>query len=310
MPVVSLSRIPGVFMRSIIAAVLTATLLAAAELTFTASAAAPAQLDRITIEAGKRRALRHRVEHFVASVAAQPWGEALYRWNEPVCPLVAGLTEAEGEFVLARISRAAIDAHAPLDGRECRPNLYVVATDSPDLFLERWWARDRRMYAYDRIGIEAVRSFMHSRLPVRVWYNTVLTCGYGTPAAPALSPLLGVDLPDLFPPACALANSRLLRSSAGTSIESAIVIVDERQVRNVTIEQLADYIAIAGLTDVRLDADAVPEPSILQLFGGAGAPRGLSEWDRALLYSVYDSNQWDMLQLSEMKATMVKRLTP
>jgi hypothetical protein len=293
------------------ASALAVVLLASAELAVATGAAAPAQLDRITIEAGKRRqAMQHRVDRFVASVAVQSWGEALYRWNEPVCPLVAGLTRSEGELVLARISRAAVDARAPLDGRLCRPNLYVLATDTPELLLERWWARDRRMYAYERVGIEAVRSFIHSQRPIRVWYNTVLSCGSGAPVAPALSQLLGVDLPDLLPPACNLANSRLVRSSTGTSIASAIVIVDESRVKNATIEQLADYIAMAGLTDVRLDADDVPEPSILQLFGGTSAPRGLSEWDRALLYSVYDSNQWDTLQLSEMKSAMVKRLAP
>jgi hypothetical protein len=312
MPVVSLNlTFQGVFMRSIISSVAAVACVAIASLTIATSRASPAQLDRITIEAGKKRqVLQHRVDHFVDSVVVQPWSEALYRWNGPVCPLVAGLTREEGEFVLARISQAAVAARAPLDGRVCRPNLYVLATDSPDLLLERWWARDRRMYTYERSGIEAVRSFVHSQRPIRVWYNTVLSCGSGAPATPALSSVLGVDLPDLAPPACTLANSRLIRSSTGTSIESVIVIVDERQMKNVTIEQMADYIALVGLTDVRLDTDAVPESSILQLFGGASAPRGLSAWDRALLYSVYRSNPWDTLQLAEMKSSMVSLLTP
>ena len=298
-------------MRSIFPSAAAVTLLTIARLTAATGVAAPAQLDRITIEAAqKRQALRHRVDRFVDSVVAQPRGEALYRWSEPVCPLVAGLTRAEGEFVLARISQAAADAGAPLDGTVCRPNLYVVATDSPDLLLERWWARDRRMYAYEHIGIEAVESFIHSQRPVRVWYNTILSCGSGALPGPGLSAVLGVDLPDLAPPACTLANSRLTHSSIGTSIESAIVIIDERQMKDVTLEQLADYVALAGLTDLRLDADAIPESSILQLFGGASAPPGLSAWDRALLYSVYNSNQWDTLQPAQMRLTMAQRLTP
>ena len=69
-------------------------------------------------------------------------------------------------------------------------------------------------------------------------------------------------------------------------------------------------IALAGLTNVKLDTNEVPEPSILQLFAGPSAPRGLSAWDRALLYSVYNSNQWDTLQLAEMKSTMARRLAP
>lgn len=298
-------------MRSTFAPLAAVTLLSIAQLTGATGAASPAQLDRITIEAAqKRQALQHRVDRFVDSVAAQPWGDGLYRWNQPICPLVAGLTQSEGEFVLARISQAAADAGARLAGRVCRPNLYVMATDSPDLLLEKWWARDRRMYAYQHTGIEAVESFIHSERPIRVWYNTVLSCGNGALPTPALSELLGVGLPDLEPPGCTLVNSRLIRSSIGTSIESAIVVVDERQMKNVTLEQLADYVALAGLTDVRLDADAVPERSILQLFGGASAPPGLSAWDRALLYSVYNSDQWDTLQRAEMRSTMAQRLTP
>lgn len=55
----------------------------------------------------ERQALRRRVDHFVAAVAARPSDDALYRWNEPVCPLVAGLTKKAGEFILGRISQAA-----------------------------------------------------------------------------------------------------------------------------------------------------------------------------------------------------------
>lgn len=83
-----------------------------------------------------------------------------------------------------------------------------------------------------------------------------------------------------------------------------------RQMKGVTMRQMADYIALVGLSNARLDADSVPEPSILRLFDQSTAPQGLSAWDRALLYALYNTNQWDYLQLSEVKAMMVSRLAP
>lgn len=265
----------------------------------------------VTIEAAQQRqALRHEVDQFVDSVVTAPQDDAPYRWSERVCPLVAGLPRAEGEFILQRISQAAVDAHAPLDGRVCQPNLYVVAIDSPDQFLEKWWARDRQMYVYDKTGIEAVRQFVHSQRPIRVWYNTGLRCRGGVSLGPGLSPMLGIGLPNFLPPVCELADSRLARTSIATNITSAIVIVDLRQVKQASVGQMADYIALVGLAGVRLDADPGPQPSILHLFSEGTAPQELSAWDRALLYSLYNTDEWDTMQLSQMKSTMVSRLAP
>lgn len=264
-------------------------------------------LDAVTIQAiRKRQALRRRVDHFVASVAARPADEALYRWNTPVCPLVAGLTKPAGEFILGRISQAAAEARAPLAGKVCRPNLYVVATASPDLLIKRWWARDARLfnvfYGHTR-GIAPVGQFIHSTRPIRAWYNTGLSCSAGIPFGRGVPPAV----PDL--PICIGAvDTPLVHASTWSNITSAIVVVDLRRVKHVTIEQLADYIALVGLADVRPEADPSPETSILQLFGDREPPRGLSLWDRALLYSLYNTSQWSGLQVPRMEAAMVDRI--
>jgi hypothetical protein len=78
-----------------------------------------------------------------------------------------------------------------------------------------------------------------------------------------------------------------------------------------TIGQLADYVALVGLADVRLDADPSAAPSILELFAGhATAPPGLTPWDRALLYSLYTTRQTDREQVQNMESTMVRRIAP
>jgi len=264
------------------------------------------KLPKITIEALREKALRLKVDQFVTSVTIQPWGDTLYRWTKPVCPLVAGLPRAQGEFVLARISKAAIDARAPLAGRTCQPNLFVVAIgDDPTPLLEGWRAGDRRMFNLKEGGMQAIEEFIHSTRPIRVWYNTYEGCAGGVPAA-----LLKIF--DMEVPACrSTLGSRIVRMGSGSDVESAFIVVDGRKMKNVNLEQMADYIAFIGLADVRLDADATSVPSILELFGHEKPPpQGLTRWDRALLYSLYNTSHRSTLEVPEMEITMTRRMVP
>jgi hypothetical protein len=70
-------------------------------------------------------------------------------------------------------------------------------------------------------------------------------------------------------------------------------------------------VALVGLADVRLDADPLVAPSILQLFAGhATAPPGLTPWDQALLYSLYTTRQTDKEQVENIESSMVRRIAP
>lgn len=273
------------------------------------SDAAQPQLDGVTIEATEeRQALRRRVDQFVAAVVVHPYGENLIRWNGPVCPLVAGLPRDFGEFVLRRISQAAADARAPLAGSACRPNLYVVATNHPDALLETWRARDKWMYNTG-YGAQPVNDFVHSRQPVRVWYNTDLGCAGKDQITVGVPSYTGFGPPGLAPPICAndIPDATRLGHPIILSILSAIVVVDLRRMENVTVRQMADYIALISLADVRQGTDPIPVSSILWLFGHARPPQGLSAWDQALLYSLYNTSQASELQVQEIEHAMVGR---
>lgn len=275
---------------------------------------ANSKLPKVTIEASKdRKALRAKVDHFVTSIVVHPWNDSLDRWGSPICPLVAGLPKNWGELVLERISKAAIDAHAPLAGRVCHPDLYVLATAHPDTLLNKLWARGGYRRMYDYRSIEDVRRFIKSPRAIRVWYNTVLGCAEGGSGAPANVTVVigGFSLPGLAPVrVCKSLDSRLSYGSTGSIITSAIVVIDLSRMKKMTIGQMADYVALVSLVDVRLDADPGSEPSILQLFGHGTLPQGLTVWDRALLYSLYNTSQWSKLQLPELEMTMVSRIVP
>lgn len=270
------------------------------------------QLGGVTIEATEeRQVLRQRVDQFVGAVAVRPFGENLIRWNGPVCPLVAGLTRDLGEFVLRRISQAAADARAPLAGTVCHPNLYVVATKHPGQLLKTWRTRDKLMYDPGP-GVQLVNDFVQSRQPIRVWYNTDLGCAGNPQITAGAASYTGFGPPGVAPPICAndIPDATLLGHPIIRSITSAIVVVDLRQTGNVTVQQMADYVALISLADVRQSADPVPVASILRLFGHATPPQGLSAWDQALLYSLYNTSPASTLQVQEIEHAMVGRMEP
>ncbi|HEX3843840.1 MAG TPA: hypothetical protein VHV80_05730 [Steroidobacteraceae bacterium] len=267
-------------------------------------------LSRVTIEAARdRHALRRRVNKFVNAMLVRHWNETMIRWDVPICLLVAGLPRQYGEFVFDRISQAAKDAHVRLARKKCQPNLYVVVTADPHRLLNKWWDRDKTMYDVQE-GIAPVRGFVDSKRPIRVWYNKEIHCKGGAPASSGTTAgvSLGVagDPPPIFMGIDCF--DTLLEYGDVRGMMSAIVVVDWRQVKNVTFEQMADYAALIGLADVRLDPDRAPTQSILSLFARKKPPQGLTSWDRALLYSLYNTNESSKLRVQEMEWTMVSRI--
>jgi hypothetical protein len=89
-----------------------------------------ATLEGLTVQARPAPAPRE-VGSYVRAALVKEHGESVVRWHRPICPLVAGLTREQGEFVAERISQATLDAAAPLGKADCRPNIYVVVSAEP-----------------------------------------------------------------------------------------------------------------------------------------------------------------------------------
>lgn len=277
-----------------------------------AQSAADTKLNTITIEAARqKRELRRRVGRFVSSVVVSYMSESLPRWDQPICPLVAGLPRGDGEYILARITQVATAAHAPMAGKRCKPNLYVVATAYPDLLLQKWWDRDRLMYN-ECNGLGGVKEFLHSKQPIRVWYNTMPGGPNGGRSIPIQldAPAIGLSLGPAAP--CVGGGdggTRLVQ--APLAFSQAIVIVDLHQVKGLTLGQLANYVSMVGLAQILPDTHPKAGATILTLFDGEKhPPEGLTPWDRALLYALYHTRQTNPLQVSLMENTMVSRMIP
>lgn len=112
-------------------------------------------------------------------------------------------------------------------------------------------------------------------------------------------------------PVCTSGVDTRLNYADTRSILSVLVVVDLRQTKGITIQQLADYVIVIGLAKVRPDVGPGVVPSILELFGGhPPPPQGMTTWDRALLYSLYHTRQEDKQQLQDIESGMVRRIAP
>ena len=266
------------------------------------------QLDTVTIEAARaRRELQRQVEHYVTSEVVTYMHDSLARWNQPICPIVVGLPPAEGEYLFKRISDVATAAHARMATPHCGPNLYIVATSYPDLLVKKWREQDPRMYGVCD-GIGPVSEFLHSRQPIRIFYNTNFRGSDGrlpNPVLLNLGALLGCT--PIFTGGGMLGSR--LTFSAVRGLQAVVIIVDMSQVKSITIGQLADYVSVAALAQIQPDADPGPAPTILTLFRDQKhAPKSLTPWDQALLYALYNTDQSSMLEVSLIERRMVSRI--
>jgi len=262
-------------------------------------------LDQVTVEA-HRQQLEERVTAFVSKLAHPDFDRSLRRWLVPVCPLVAGLSQVQGEFMLARLSEVARQAGVPLAGEKCSPNLDIVATADPSGLLKSWRRRDRGLYG-DAMPAEVQRFLTHTH-PVMVWYNAAEMEAGGAPLDPA-----AMEFGTNFIPTNHHPKGTRIQFEAVEVFESVIVIVDLRRVQGLSYGQLADYVAMLGFAQLDPDADFGSAPSILQLYSAQPAqppPGGLSDWDVAYLRALYKTEQASRAQRNQIIQMMVRDMVP
>lgn len=268
-------------------------------------------LSEVTIEA-QRESLKPRVHSFVYQITAQVSDHySLARWEQPICPLVAGLPVEQAEAVLTRLSEIAIAAKVQLAPPNCtEPNFEVLVTSDPKHLLTKWRARNPLLFGPvpPLSGEVPIRRFINTDRPVRVWYNTSLTDSSG--GAPNDGHLLLGDISVSAPVVGVWSNPRLTWTAL-LKLSTVIVVVDSRRVKGYSLRQLVDYIGMIGLAQPNLDSDMQGAPTILSLFADSSAadrPEGLSEWDYAFLKGLYSTDQASLWQRSEIVAAVVRDL--
>jgi hypothetical protein len=269
---------------------------------------AQATLPEMTVRA-QRQALERRVQAFVSSGIRDPFEESLARWNSPICPLVVGLSREEDEFVGARLSEIAVAAGARLAPQPCQANFAVIVAAEPDAVLKAWYKRDYRLFG--DATENRINEWLKTPRAARVWYNIKNESASGLPYAVAAPGLIGMLPPGTNIPFDSIEGSHIVFNSVRAFL-SVIVAIDSGRAEGINLHKLADYAAMAGLAEIRLDADIGEVPTILRLFSTAeGAkPTGLTDWDASLLNALYNTSQETKLQRSAITHSMVRHLAP
>lgn len=264
---------------------------------------------QVTVEA---RVLRRKVHSFVSKITAgsgSTFDDPVQLWRRPICPLVAGLPREAGESVFSHLTAVLTLVGATRGGTGCRPNFFVVATSEPEAVLQGVWDRNSR--AFGGASPTLVRQFIAKPRPVRIWYNTIPSSAEGAPVTytVSFSNLTGSQF-DGIPTFYHDGNGLRQRFSVVRDMLAVVAIVDLTKVAGLDWAQLTDYIAMAGLANVDLDANVGDTPSILHLFAtpADSAPKGLSDWDVALLQGLYHTDALSRHQRMAVTRQMVQDL--
>ena len=279
---------------------------AAVALSFAAAlacAAAPNKVTEEVIVQGTRPEIEKRAYTFVTGITHDGYlTKSLARWNQPICPLVAGIPADQGEFILRGVSEAALAAGAKLGRRKCKANFHVVLTSEPDELLVLWRERAPRLFGGE--SRTAVRRVMGKPRPIRIWYNAQEVCGGGWTSTQDAG---GVFAQTFVGGGCGVKDTRL-EFTAVRPISSVIVLVDFDDVKGMKLGVLTDYISMVGLAQVDLDGDWGDAPTVLRLFSNSAdaAAQRMSAWDRSFLKALYHTSQESRFQRSEIAQSIVR----
>ena len=265
-----------------------------------APADSPAALPEVLVE-GQRAALKQRVEAFVRTVTENPGlsaDDSLVRWDIPMCLLAVGFSEADGSRVSSRLAQIASLAGAPLARAPCPANFVIVATSEPERVLAAWYAKDSHLFG--DAALADIRRFLGGpqTRPVRVWRNLdrgrIASMRYGH-----------------FRASNEHAQSSPFIRNSVVGFFSVFAIIDTARALDVSLDQLSDYVAMAGLSDIDLDADMGSASSILRLFAAPAQTRlaALSDWDLAFLKALYQTDHTSKNQRFEIAQRVLNELS-
>jgi hypothetical protein len=255
----------------------------------------PVALEDVVVEGRRLEDLSH---DFVSRVAVPARGRGLARWEDRICVGVANLENEAAQYIVDRVSTVAQDLGLEPGAPGCEPRILVIATTDANSFTREFVASRPRLFrvggsGMDR-GLNTLRQFESTDRPVR-WWNVSVPINSDTGE-------IAVRLPgdfkgdgtgdesvfDYIPMIEVRSVSRLNSQIVDKSLRS-FVIVDVDRLGDVSLEQLADYIAFISLAQIDPDADTSGYVSVLNVFDDPDQAAGLTNWDRAYLLGLYNT---------------------
>lgn len=263
--------------------------------------AAPTQLEEVTVTG---RSLDRLIGDFVAEVAEPNRGRGLARWDRSICVGVANLRAETAQYVVDRVSTVAEDIGLRAGAPGCTANLLVVATDDGEAAARSLVSEGRRAFRMGGAGMDrgmaALTDFQETDRPVRWWQVAMpidTESGMRATRLPgdcqsfecnaAIGSVMG------YAPVLSISSASRLKTQIVDNIFRTVVIVDIDDVAGLTVQQLADYIAMVSLAQIDPDADTSQYATILNVFDDPESAPTLTGWDLAYLAGLYDAERND-----------------
>ena len=251
---------------------------------------APVRLEDVTVTG---RPLDSLIRDFVSEVAEPNPRRGLARWSGDICVGVANLRADAAQYLADRVSTVAEDLGLDPGQPGCTPTIMIVATGDGGELARTLVDERRRAFrmggsGMDRGGV-ALADFRDADRPVRWWQMSMPVdseTGLRATRIPGECRDACLDPVDYAPQINVFAASRL-RTQIVDNIFRTIVIVDVDDVAQLSIQQLADYIAMVTLAQINPDADTSAYSSILNVFDDPESSPHLTDWDLAYLGGLY-----------------------
>lgn len=234
--------------------------------------------------------LRLYIQKFVAEVAAPARARGYARWHRSVCVGVHNLQNDLAQYIVDRISNAALNVGLEAGEPGCTPQVNIIFAVDGQQVAANMVESEPRLFrpvmgqAGMDLGLEALDDFAEAERPVRWWHVSVPIAAATGQAAIALP---NSACPAPCAPWVTVEGPSRLHSGIRDDLAYVIIIVDASAVTGTTWQQLADYLTIISLAQIDPGADPQEFDSILNLFRNPAAYSGLTDWDLNYLHALY-----------------------
>lgn len=221
----------------------------------------------------------------VGALAANPASaraidEPLARFEDRICPGIVGMDVESAEAMVWRIRQNLEAFGRRLDAPEtCKPNLLVMFVSSGKASIEA--LRRSESWLFTSMTDEERNLLFNETGPARAVMRVLPRTRDGIVVERQ------VDLASVPRATGFMAHSKIYGATRNDII-SAQVFLDRDAMKGLTIGQLADYVTFRALTVTLPQTESARAASIVSLFdGGATAPAGLTDFDKAYLAELY-----------------------
>jgi len=256
--------------------------------------------------------VRERASAFATEVALTSSDDLYARWNDGLCPSVAGLPAAEAQTLIDHIALRARAVGLDVAGPGCTRNLVIIFAPDARVVARELVDTRRDLLGFENgetistTGRENLEAFAASDRPVR-WWHIAYTVGADGRRVDDTDTRAGRSTRDALGAATGGGSDAVLSGGGLSGVEAvrsdgtrfrgatrqdigfALVLVNAPQVESLPPAAVADYVAMAALVQLDPALDVSAYPSILNLFRGAEGqrPEQMTAWDLGYLEGLY-----------------------